>query len=370
MSWLSKAIGPAHAAATHGDPAMKRSPIALPLLVALAALAPATRAGAPLPVVVASAGSVGAETGFEGVVESERQVAVAAQVPGAVVYVGVRAGERVRAGQVLLRIDARASGQNASAVQAQVAAARAALDEASRDLERQRHLAARHFVSQAALDQSEARFRSAQAQLAAHSSLAQAARTQDSFHVLRAPFAGVVSDVPVSLGDMAMPGRPLVLLHDPGALRVTAAVPQGFALRWKSTRLPRVEIPGHAGDLATLRAVAVQVLPVADPTTHTVQLRAELPPGLAGAAPGMFARVWLSSSTDAEASGTASPRVPRSAVVRRSEMTGLYVLDPQGRPALRQVRLGRSDGAVVEVLAGLSTGERVVTDPAAAARTH
>ncbi|MDE2503962.1 MAG: efflux RND transporter periplasmic adaptor subunit, partial [Burkholderiales bacterium] len=93
---------------------------------------------------------------------------------------------------------------------------------------------------------------------------------------------------------------------------------------------------------------------------------ADLPAGLAGAVPGLFARVWLPQAGGLRESVS----VPATAVVRRAEMTGLYVLDGAGKPQLRQVRLGRSEGALVEILAGVSAGERVVTDPQAAARAH
>jgi len=71
---------------------------------------------------------------------------------------------------------------------------------------------------------------------------------------------------------------------------------------------------------------------------------------------------------DTPAATGASPWVPMSAIVRRAELTGLYVLDAEGRPLLRQVRLGRSDGERVEVLSGLAAGERVAAEPQAAAR--
>ena len=63
-------------------------------------------------------------------------------------------------------------------------------------------------------------------------------------------------------------------------------------------------------------------------------------------------------------------QVPLKAIVRRAEMTGLYVLDQNSRPLLRQVRLGRAHGDTVEILSGLQAGERVVTDPQAAARAQ
>jgi membrane fusion protein, multidrug efflux system len=97
-----------------------------------------------------------------------------------------------------------------------------------------------------------------------------------------------------------------------------------------------------------------------DPATHTQELRLDLPPG-SQAAPGMFARVWLPAvSTDAS-----RIFVPAAAVLRRSELTAVYVIDDRGRPLLRPVRLGRADGGQVELLSGVSVGERVALDAGA-----
>lgn len=305
---------------------------------------------------------------FDGVVEAVRQAVIAAQVQGAVVQLDTKVGDRVSAGQVLLRIDARAADQNAAASAAQVQAARALLDVAAKDFERQKQLFAQNYISRAALERAESEFKSSQAQASAQLAQAGAAQTQSGLHVVRAPFAGVVAEVPVSLGDMAMPGRALVTLYDPAAMRVTAAVPQSVASRGGVRPAPRVEIPGLPAATAWIDPLRTQVLPMVDAATHTVQVRAELPSPLPGVAPGMFARVWLPLSADSGPAPLLS--VASSAIVRRAEMTGLYVLDAQGKPQLRLVRLGRSLGDQVQVLTGLSAGERVVSDPQAAARVR
>ena len=323
--------------------------------------------GAELPTVAAQAAGDAAAAGFDGVVEALRLTVIAAQVSGAVVALEVKVGDRVQAGQVLARLDARAADQGVAATDAQVQAARAALDAATREVERNRQLYQKKFISQAALDRAEDDFKTTRAQADAQLAQAGAARAQTAFHTVRAPYAGVVAEVPVALGDMAMPGKPLVTIYDPGAMRVAAALPQTVAAAWKPGLLPRIEIPGLPA-AAALVPTRVQLLPTVDAATHTVTLRADLSAGLAGAAPGMFARVWLPATGGAAAAGSVT--VPQQAVVRRAEMTGLYVLDANGRALLRQVRLGRSVGDRIEVLAGLSAGERVVTDPAAAARAR
>lgn len=319
--------------------------------------------------VLASGGAADAVS-LNAVVEAVRQTTLSAQVPGAIVALRVKVGDSVKAGQELLRIDARAAQQNVAGSAAQVEAAQAALNVASTDYERQKQLFEKNYISQGALDRALAQYRAAQAQVNALQAQTRAAQTQSGFFVLNAPYAGVVSEVPVTLGDMAMPGRPLITLHDPNALRVTAAVPQTLLASLGAGAAVRYEIPGLSTRQGPQPAQQVQLLPTVDAATHTTELRITLPARLPGAAPGMFARVWLPAAASQTPGQAARLFVPSSAVVRRGEMTGVYVVDAQGAPRLRQVRLGASAAAQVEVLSGLSAGERVATDPQAAARTR
>lgn len=338
-----------------------RTWLAVALLAALAAPAPAAEGAAVLPSVAVAAGATAQAAGYDGVVEAVRQTVVAAQVPGAVVALNVKAGDRVKAGQVLLRLDARAAEQQAGAAAAQVQAARAAQEAATREFERQKQLYQKNYISLAALDRAEAQYKSAQAQAAAQLAAAGAARTESGFYTVKAPYDGIVSEVQVVLGDMSMPGRPLLTVYDPAALRVAAAVPQTAAPPPDSK--PMAELPGVA--TARIAPVRWQLLPSVDPATHTRELRLDLPPGTA-AAPGMFARAWLPGA----AGDTPRLSVPAKAVVRRAELTGVYVIAADGKPLLRQVRLGPASGEQVEVLAGLAAGERVALDPQAAARVR
>jgi len=329
--------------------------------------APATAAssGELATAVVRSAGA-GQSTGYDGVVEAVRQTVVAAQVSGAVVALEVKAGDVVRAGQVLARIDAHAAEQSVVASDAQVQSARALLEVATRDFERQKQLFEKKFTSRAALDQTEAQFKATQAQVSAQIAQAGVARSQSGFFVVKAPYGGVVAEVPVALGDMAMPGRPLLTLYDPAALRVTVAVPQTAVTGLSTAPAIRIELPGSASDREWIAPTHVELLPTADPATHTVQIRLDLPSSVRAIKPGTFARAWVPGQAGI------APRfyVPATAIVRRAEMTGLYAIDPSGRPVLRQVRLGRTVEDTVEILAGISAGERVAIDPQAAARVR
>ena len=307
-----------------------------------------------------------ASSSFDGAVEAVRQTAVAAQVPGAVVELPVKAGDQVKMGQVLARLDSRAADQSVTAGHAQVRATRAAFEVAAKDFARQKLLFDKRFISQAALDQAEAVYKSAEAQVSAQIAQAGATRSQSDFYVLRAPYAGVVADVSVVLGDMAMPGRPILTLYDPALMRVTVSIPQTINASQPTQQSARVEFPGVTGVQKWITPTRVTLLPTVDPNTHTFQLRLDLPAGTANAVPGMFARVWL------DIAGGEEGRVfiDAKSIFRRAEMTAAYVLDPAGKPMLRQVRVGRVVGDLIEILSGITVGERVATDPQAAARSR
>ncbi len=303
------------------------------------------------------------ELSLDAVVEAVRQATLSTQVAGAIVSSTVKAGDRVRAGQELLRIDASAAQQQVVGSNAQLEAAQANLTVAGKELERQKQLFQKQYISQGALDRAQAQWEAAQAQVQAQQAQTRVAQTQTGFFSVRAPFNGVVSEVPVSLGDMAMPGRPLITLHDPSALRISAAVPQslmeGVQRQLKSVRY---EIAGQTVPAA--KETVAQLLPSVDPVTHTAQLRIALPAGALGLVPGMFARVWVPAENSKNVAKDGRVYLPVTAIVRRAEMTGIYVLDAQGKPRLRQVRLGRTVGSNVEVLTGVSEGDQVVSTPA------
>ena len=341
--------------------------VSLALCAGLGPVAPAWAAEAALATATVRSTSEATSQAFDGVVEALRSSVVAAQVAGAIVELNVKAGDQVKAGQSLLRIDARAADQNAAASDAQVRSAQALLDMARKDFDRQKQLFDKQYISQAALERAESQFKATQAQSASQMAQANAARTQSGLHLLRAPFAGVVADVPVALGDMALPGKPLLTLYEPGAMRVTVALPQ--SLLGTPAAGIKVEIPGlpEAQRWIVPAAAQLQWLPTVDAATHTVQLRINLPPLQQGLAPGLFARVWVPLGGNDQA---ARLFVPSSAVLRRAEMTGVYVIDAKGMAQLRQVRLGRSQGQTVEVLSGVSAGERIALDPQAAARAQ
>lgn len=289
----------------------------------------------------------------EGLVQAVRQSQIAAQVPGRVLQVAVKAGELVSAGQLLLSIDDRELSQGVAAQQAQVAAAQAQLANAEASLARTRELVAQKFMSPAALDQAEAQARSARAQLDAIKAGAGAAAVSKGYTRLLAPYAGVVAEVNVEQGDMASPGSPLIKMFAPGDLRVVAQLPQTHVAAARNLSRAQLEIaPGK-----WQAAGRVKFLPVADSASQMLEVRLEQIP-VAGLTPGQSVAVLLAIGE------VRRLVVPNSAVLRRGELSAVYVQTEDGRFLQRLVRFGKQFGeAGVEVLAGLKAGEKVALDP-------
>lgn len=290
----------------------------------------------------------------EAMVEAVKQSTVAAQVAGRVAAVNFDAGDRVREGSVLVRLAAQELGAAVAGSQAQVAQAEANLDNARAQQARQQQLYAQKFISQAALDRATTDLRAAEAAARAARAGVGESSARSSYTTITAPFSGVVAARHVEVGESVAPGTPLMTGFDPRDLRVIANVSQARLDEVRAAPTVRVEIPALK---RWIDAERVTVLPSADAATHTVKVRIELPEDIEGVLPGMFARAHFAVA------GAQKLVIPERAVLRRSELTGVYVVKGDAL-SLRQVRLGvPAQGGLVEVLAGLDAGETIALEP-------
>lgn len=291
----------------------------------------------------------------EGVVEAVRQSTVSAQISGRVKEVNFDVGDTVAKGQIILRIDERETAQALAGSQAQVMQSLAALTQAKAHYERSLQLFEQKYISQSALDKAKADFDMAQAQAAASEAGESQSALARGYAAVVAPFGGVVASRLVEMGEMVTVGKPLMVGFDPTQMRVIVNVPQ-YKIQEIGSR-PKVKV-----ELSSLKrwvaASSVTVQPAADARTHSTQVRVTLPPNEKGVYPGMFVRAHF-------VVGKASKLlIPASAVIRRSEVVAVYVVDDVGVPRLRQVRVGDPSGAnEIEVLVGLKQGEMVALDP-------
>ncbi len=345
----------------------KLRPLLLPTLLALAACggdAPVATPALPKDLAtftVAEGGALPGQ-GWDGVVEAVRRADLAAQTAGRVSAVAVDVNDRVRAGEVLLRITAVEQDAAANAARAQLRAAEASASEAEQNYRRFAALAEAQYVSKAQIDQARAARDSAvAARNAAAAMLAQAAQ-QSQYTVVRAPFDSVVARRDVEPGETVAPGMPLLTVYAPDALRIEVAIPQTRAEAIRKD--PRAQV--LLGDGRKVAPSEVVVFPAADPASHSVNVRLNLPSLEPQPAPGTTAKVVFSADAQGRAGTTAAGvHVPAASIAQRGELSGVYVVQ-DGRLLLRQLRLGARSGDAVEVIAGLKAGEVVASDPVAA----
>ena len=315
----------------------------------------ATSRGSELVTFDVGAESAPAELLLDGIVEAVNQATLSAQTAGRVAEVKVEVNDRVRQGDLLLRL--RATEQVAGLGQAQAAlkAAEAKDAQARAQHDRIRDMYERKVVARTTYDEAVAARDSAAANLAAARAGVESAREGVAYTELRAPYDGVVTARHVQVGEAVAPGTPLVTVASLDSVRVIAEVPQSSANAVRAARQATV----HFG-ADRIVASSITLYPSAEPQSGTFRARIDLPESAARPAPGTFAKVGF-------ATGEASlVLVPRNAVVERSEMRAVYVVLPDGGVALRQVRLGRPVDDRVEVIAGLARGEKVAVDPTAA----
>ena len=341
---------------------IKHASSILPVLAAASVLtvtaALPARAATPVPTLQVG-GSVTA-TGFElnGAVQALRQATVAAQISGNVTALLVKAGDRVKAGQALARIDDRDTAAGLQRSEAAVAQADAEWRNARTQVERTRDLKSKGFVSQSALDTAETQLKAAQAALQQAQSARSQAALARGFASVAAPFDGVVLATHLEAGDLATPGRPVATVYAPGAMRAVVQVPASRADTARRASVRQVQLP--SGDW--VNPVRSTELPVTDPVAQTVEWRLDLA-GDVVAQPGQSINVRFDGApATAKSAATTTLMVPPTAVLRRGELEAVYLVR-EGHFVLHAVRLGASRGTSgVEVLAGLKAGDRIAQD--------
>ncbi len=346
---------------------MTASKILVPALVALAVAGcarPAERRSGRVPIAVASVERrvIPFEVEATGTVEASQSATVTARVGGAISRIAFRDGDEVRAGQVLLEIDARPFRAAVDRATAVLQRDRAQANVARLDLARSEALAARGVVAAADLDQKRAVAEAAFATAAADSATLQAARLDLSYATVRSPIDGRAGELRLDLGDMVRTGdtAPLVTVHKIRPVHVRFAVPPGSlpAIHRLAGANLRVDARNpDAADSAWSKGRLVFVDNTVDEGTGTVTLKGEFPNPDGAFWPGAYVRVRLRLGEDA-----AALVVPASAVTLSQEGEFAYVVKADTTVEARRITVARlwRDRAVIA--SGLEPGEMVVTD--------
>ncbi len=311
--------------------------------------------------------AAGASYALDGVIQAVKQATVSAQASGRIAALNVKAGDRVRAGQVLASIDDREAQVGVTRSQAQIQQAEAELRNAQAQLDRTRDLQRQGFVSKAALDTADTQFKAAQAQREQALASGRQASISQGFTKVTAPFDGWVLQTLAEAGDLAVPGKPMLVVYAPQPLRAVVQVPASRTQAVRNAVDTSIAVLGPDGVSQRITPASRLEVPSSDPVAQTSEWRFDLPAkDAATLVPGQQIRAQFSLG---QGSSAQKLLIPQSAVVRRGELTAVYVVSGKAF-ALRAVRLGQPQASgEMEVLSGLGPSDVVATDPLKAAQT-
>ncbi len=336
-------------------------------------------AAAPVTVSVVSASATTWPSVYEttGTVRARTSATISAKLMGYVREVNVQTGDRVREGQVLVILDSRdldVSSKRAEAARDEVrtsipeadsgvAAAKANLDLARATFGRMQELFQKKSISNQEFDEASARLKASQAAY----EMAQARRNQlnskmvqvdqevrstevtRTYAEIRAPFAGIVTAKAVEAGSMALPGMSLLTIERDGGYRLEASVEESKLSTIRSGQAVRVTLDGVD---RTMDARVSEIVPAVDASSRAYIVKIDLP-AMASIRSGMFGRAAF------ELGSRPALTIPSAAVTDRGQLQSVLVADG-GVARTRLITAGEKRGDQIEVLSGLSAGEKVI----------
>ncbi len=283
-----------------------------------------------------------------GTIRAVHETAVASKLLAKVIEVNILAGQRVQSGEVLVRLDDADLRARLKQTEAEVAAARAARDQARIEHDRIAALFEKQAAARIEFDRVRTGLSSAEAELQRAEQARQEAQTILEYATIQSPIDGIVVDKKIEVGDMAQPGQALATIYDPTRMQLVASVRESLTQRLRVGQ----EIGVRLDSLDKLcQGTISEIVPEAESTSRTfaVKVTGPCPPGIYS---GMFGRILIPLDEQ-------EVLVVARSAVRRVGQLNVVEVARDNRLHRRTVQLGRNYGAEVEVLSGLQAGERV-----------
>ncbi len=317
---------------------------------------PVAAAPQAMPVMVqpVSLSSVPVSDTYVSTIKSLRSATLQPQVEGNLTRILVKSGDAVRAGQVLMQIDPLKQVATVEAQQATEQQQKATYQYNQSDLARQEQLYKAGIISKQAYEQSVQSFQNSKGALDSASALTNTQRQQLAYYQIRAPFAGIVGDIPVHLGDYVSSTTLLTTVDENKDLEAYIYVPTERAAQVRDGLA--VDLLDETGAVLAHSAVNF-VSPQVDNGLQGILAKAPIPKSSQRLRNGQIVNARITWST------AQTPTVPILAITRIGGQSFVYIAAPQksGYSAHQvSVKLGDPVGNVYPVLGGLNTGDRVI----------
>ena len=291
---------------------------------------------------------------LDGLVEATQKSTLSAQVSGRIEAINFDVDDTVNVGDVIMRIRDNEYQARLQKARATLAEAKAGLKDAQLEFERANGLVKKKLISQSSYDEIKTNRLAAEARVAGSEASIAEAQEQLNNTVIRAPYSGVVVERHIELGETTHIGQPIMTGFSLENLRVRVYVPQSLINQVRLHSSARVIL---LDGQSIIEIDALTIFPYANPDNHAFQVRANLKLNDQPLYPGMLVKVAFVIDN------TQRLVIPQSALVYRSEVAGVYVIDEQQKIAFRQVRPGHHFAEKIEILAGLVEGEKIALQP-------
>ena len=290
-----------------------------------------------------------------GKIEAVQNANLSTRMMGYVNKIHVKVGQKVSKGQLLLSINSADIDAQKAQVNASITEANAAFKNAEKDYNRFKNLFEDNSASQKEMDDMTANFVMAKARLEAATQMKNQVNAQLSYSNIKAPFSGVITGKFINKGDMANPGMPLISMETPSEFQVIAMIPENEITSIKNGSIVKVLIKS-TNDI--LKGKVTEVSSSAKNTGGQYLVKVILEKSNVNLLSGMFTSVQF--PTEKSSKDSSSILIPTSAIVKRGELRGIYVVSQSNTALLRWLRLGKEFGDKTEILSGLSATESFV----------
>ena len=294
-----------------------------------------------------------------GQIVSEQTANISSRIMGTITKIYVKVGDRVAKGQTLISISSPDMLSRRAQTDANIAAAEANLSNAKKDFDRYTNLYKKQSASAKELDNSTLQYNAAKAGLEAARQMRNETNNMIGYTTITAPFNGVVSQRLADEGNMANPGMPLLTIVENGELQVNAMVSEA------DINLIKKGTEATAAIKALQKSIPINVSAISPSSSETgglylvkFNISAENKKDLYS---GMYVNINIPVKRDSNyAEKNQGIYVPATAIIKKDQLSEIYTISEQQTAILRLVRTGKTKGDQVEIISGLSEGEKFI----------
>lgn len=288
---------------------------------------------------------------------AKNSVNLSTRVMGHIVKMNAEVGQNVKAGQILVNINNTDIQAKEGQINAQISQAQANYNLAKKDYERFLNLYQSESASQKELDDMKARYEMAKAGLQASQQMKREVNAQYRYTQITAPIPGTITAKYAEQGDLANPGMPILTIESPSQLQAQILVPEQYITQIAQNMSVDIILKSNKEKISGI------VNEISQSSTHSggqYLVKVNIP-NQENLRSGMFINAYFPIKNTKKEHSQNTIIIPKSALVERGQLVGIYTISQENTAVLRWVKTGKEFDNQIEILSGLSANETYIT---------